>query len=99
MIWETTNKSLGIESVQISPCELVSSIKNSSDACPWVSSYFITSITTDKSLSVKLLYLSTTSSSSIEDKKDEIAFKEATLIKICGSSKEFENRSMKSFEF
>ena len=99
MIWETTNKSLGIESVQICPCELVSSIKNSSDACPWVSSYFITSITTDKSLSVKLLYLSTTSSSSIEDKKDEIAFKEATLIKICGSSKEFENRSMKSFEF
>jgi hypothetical protein len=42
----------------------------------------MTSMTTDKSFSVKLLYLSTTSSSSIEDKKDEIAFKEATFIKI-----------------
>ena len=55
---------------------------NSSEACPYDSSTFKTSTTTFNNFSVKLLYFNTTSSSSIDDKNDVIAFKDATLISI-----------------
>jgi hypothetical protein len=73
---------IGIEPCQISPWVWVNSIMNSSEACPYDSSTFKTSTTTFNNFSVKLLYFNTTSSSSIDDKNDVIAFKDATLISI-----------------
>ena len=72
---------------------------NSNEAYPYTSSTFKTSTTTLSNFSVKLLYFNTTSSSSIDDKNDVIAFKDATFISINGSSKEDLNSSMKSYEF